>query len=92
MAQPAAKVGVSTVAGGVIIGPGATTVLVEGAPQAVVGDSVAPHAPFTGDHNSATIVSGNPDITAEGRAVARLGDMCSCGHTIDGDCATTVMK
>lgn len=86
-----AKVGVSTVQGGIILGPGAPSVLVEGFICSVVGDSVAPHAPFTGLHNSATIIQGSSTVSAEGKPEAYFGALASCGHVIDGSCAITVM-
>lgn len=80
---PKAAVGLDTVGGGAIIGPGATTVLVNGHPVAVVGDAVAPHAPFTGLHNSATLASGSTTVFAEGKPVCRVGDLATCGHAIE---------
>lgn len=77
-----ARVGIDHVNGGLILGPGATTVLVNGAPQACVGDAIAAHAPFTGLHNSAVISTGSATVKAGSRPVARIGDLCSCGHAI----------
>lgn len=73
------KVGIST-AGGVITGPGCPTVLVEGVPCVVVGDTVAPHG--TGLHAAATMVSGSPTVFAGGKPVCREGDAASCGHLL----------
>lgn len=79
---PKARVGLDTVGGGLITGPGATTVLVGGAPAATIGSTVAPHAPFTGLHNTAVLSTGSPTVKAEGKAVCRIGDLASCGHAI----------
>jgi uncharacterized Zn-binding protein involved in type VI secretion len=78
-----ARVGIDTVGGGLIIGPGCTTVMVEGAPASIIGDAVAPHEPFEGEHLTATLVEGSATVYAEGRPVVRLGDAASCGHFVE---------
>lgn len=71
-------------AGGVITGPCAPTVLINGQPASVPGDSVTPHpccgAPGCGAHCSATTTGGSPTVFAEGKPVIRKGDPDSCGH------------
>ena len=75
----AAIVGKS-VAGGVIIGPGAPTVLVNGSPVSTLGDAVTPH----GDppHSSATIIKSSTTVFAQGKGIVRVGDKASCGHSV----------
>ena len=81
----AGKVGTS-IAGGLITGPGATTVLVEGTPLSVVGDTVAPHG--LAPHNASVIISGSTTVLAEGQPVDRVGDGASCGHVVSTGSAT----
>ena len=69
-----------SVAGGVIIGPGAPTVLVNGSAVSTLGDTVTPH----GDppHSSATIISSSKTVLAQGIGIVRVGDKASCGHSV----------
>ena len=76
-----ARVGVDS-AGGVITGPGESTVLVNGSPVSLIGDAVASHG--TSPHDSATIVSGSSTVRAGGVGVVRVGDSASCGDTVSG--------
>lgn len=75
------RVGVDS-AGGTITGPGVASVIVNGAPVSVIGDSVAGH----GDepHASATMVAGSGTVIAGGIGVVRAGDAASCGDTATG--------
>ena len=75
------RVGVDT-AGGIITGPGEPTVLVNGSPVSVIGDSVAPHG--LPPHDSAVMVGGSNTVFAGGIGVVRAGDASSCGHTATG--------
>ena len=81
-----ARVGVDS-AGGTILGGGQSTVRVNGALVAVLGDAVAPHG--EGLHASATLVSASGTVYAGGVAVCRAGDLASCGHTITSGSADT---
>ena len=76
-----ARVGVDS-AGGVITGGGQSSVYVNGALAAVLGDAVAPHAP--GLHAAAVMVEASGTVFAGGIAVCRAGDAASCGHTATG--------
>ncbi len=75
------RVGVDS-AGGTILGPGVASVIVNGSPVSVIGDSVAGH----GDppHASPTMVAGSGTVIAGGIGVVRAGDAASCGHTASG--------
>ena len=70
--------------------PGSPTVQIEGKAAAIVGGCtvspcVAPNSPpLTG-----IILAGSPTATAGGVAIARIGDMLSCGCMIVGGGATT---
>ena len=77
----ASRVGTDT-AGGSITGPGDSTVLVNGDPISIIGDSVASHG--SGSHASATMTSGSSTVFVGGVGVVRAGDAASCGHTATG--------
>jgi len=77
-----ARVGVETVGGGLITGPGAPSVKTNGSTTSVLGDSVAPHG--SGPHAAATIITASGTVNAEGKGVVRVGDLASCGHTVVG--------
>ena len=55
-----------------------------------MGDLIADHSPFTGVHIAAHITVGSSRVNAEGKAVAYIGSLCSCGHTVDAGGAITV--
>jgi uncharacterized Zn-binding protein involved in type VI secretion len=77
----ASRVGVDS-AGGIITGPGIASVIVNGSPISVIGDSVTPH--ITGPHLSAKMVGGSSSVFAGGVGVVRAGDAASCGDTASG--------
>ena len=75
-----ARAGVDT-GGGLIDGSGISTVLVNGSPISVVGDSVADHG--SGIHNPPNaIVDGSSTVFAGGIAVTIIGSNVDCGHTV----------
>ena len=76
------RVNVDT-ARGLITGPGASSVFVNGSKVSLKGDSVAAHSPG-GIHNSATMVGSSSTVSAEGKFIVRAGDAASCGHTATG--------
>ena len=69
----------SIVAGG-IANSTTTSVLVNGKPIAVLGDSVTDHG--DSPHDSATLVLGSTTVFAGGKPVCRIGDLASCGDSI----------
>jgi uncharacterized Zn-binding protein involved in type VI secretion len=81
---PVARVGLDNVVGGLILGPGASSppVYTNTGITSTIGDLIAPHSPFVGAHLSAIIVVGSTTVFANGKAVAYLGSLCSCGHTV----------
>lgn len=75
------KVGASLVGPGLVIGPGAPTVLVEGSVCSVLGDKILPH----GDppHTSAVIISNvSKTVLAMGKPISRDTSIALCGHTL----------
>ena len=84
--MPAITRVVKNQAGGVITGPGASTVKAEGARVTLKGDSIAAHG--KAPHNSPTMVGASGTVFAEGKPVCRAGDSATCGHNSNG--ASTV--
>lgn len=80
---PAARVFDATSHPGMITGPGAANVLINGQPAARVGDQ---HAcllpPLAGPHPPTPIASGSATVLIAGQPAARLGDAAGCGATI----------
>lgn len=77
----AARVGVDS-AGGTITGNLAPTVLINGAPVAVVGAAVAGHG--EPPHTAPVMVGGSGTVFANGIAICRAGDLALCGHAASG--------
>ena len=79
---PAARVGDTTVHGGTITGPGASTVLIGGQPAAVAGDlhkcSLPPNShPLT----VSAFPMGSATVLLGGKPALRTSDACICGAT-----------
>lgn len=77
---PAARVGDPTAHPGVLVGPGAPTVLISGQPAAVVSDAHCcgnplPHPPTPAPMGSVTVL-------INGRPALRMGDVVACGAPI----------
>lgn len=75
------RVGVDS-AGGTITGPGISSVIVNGSPVSVIGDSVAGHG--SGPHGGPVMVGSSSTVIAGGKGVVRAGDAASCGDTASG--------
>lgn len=75
------RVGVDS-AGGIILGPGVPSVVVNGSAISVKGDSVAGHG--DNPHAAPTMVGGSGSVIAGGKGVVRAGDAASCGDTASG--------
>ena len=72
---------------GILLGPGAPTVLVEGVPIGCIGDAASPHG--EAPHTSPTIVSGSSTVFAGGRPIALQGQsIASCAHPVATGAAT----
>ena len=82
-AGPVAKLGgAGTLVGSVatIIGPGAPTVIAEGAPVSTMFDNVTPHG--EPPHSKSLVINGSATVFAIGRPVVRNGDPASCRHVV----------
>ena len=76
----AAKVGDITNHGGTITGPGVPTVLIEGAPAAVVMDMhTCPIPPPTPHIPVSPFPMGSATVLIGGKPAIRVGDTCICG-------------
>ena len=84
----AGRVRVDKFATGVILGPGAATVLIDFAPASLLGDSIAPHG--KSPHKKATVVTASKTVIAEGRGIVAQGlSTASCGHPCSTGSLTT---
>ena len=80
----ASRVGTDS-AGGLITGPGCSSVRVNGKTISVKGDSVTPHNPKDTPHKASPVMAGSSStVFAGGRPVVRAGDSASCGHSASG--------
>lgn len=61
---------------------GASTVFANGILLGLQGSSISPHNNFKGPHNSAKVSAGSPSVFADGKPVARIGSLNSCGHSM----------
>lgn len=66
---------------GIIEGPGISSVIVNGVPVSVVGDTVSSHgAP---PHTKAVIVTGSSTVFAGGKPISLQSiSTCTCNHTV----------
>jgi len=84
------RVGIDMAGGGLIIGPGAPTVMVEGVPISTIGDGIATHGEAPHTTGSSLIVSGSGTVFAEGKFVAIAPGVVSCGHTLAPGSTTVI--
>ncbi|GAA5165551.1 PAAR domain-containing protein [Ornithinimicrobium tianjinense] len=78
-----ARVGDTTSHGGVVVGPGVSTVLVGGLPAATVGDVVlCPGLAHPALPGPQPVVRGSATVLVGGRPVARTGDPLACGAVV----------
>lgn len=93
MGKPAARIGDMHICpevlpngvphgGGPIIGPGSTTVYIEGKPAATAGDGCLCNGGLD------KIVAGSTGVFIEGREAARQGDRCAHGGVVAGGSST----
>lgn len=77
---PAARIGDITNHGGVIVGPGASTVMIGGKPAAVAGDlHVCPLPPPGHQPTASSFPMGSSTVLVGGRPALRTTDACLCG-------------
>jgi len=72
--------------GGTLLTSLQSTVFANGSLVAVIGTPVQSHAPCPDPsiHCNAVMSGGSSSVFANGIAVCRAGDPCSCGHTVTG--------
>lgn len=76
-----ALVGVDS-AGGVITGPGASKLTIDGIKASLLGDTVSSHG--DSPHRNARMVQGSGKLRVGGIPVVLQGHSASCGHTASG--------
>jgi uncharacterized Zn-binding protein involved in type VI secretion len=88
----AARVGDLSAHGGVVAGPGVSTVLIGGLPAAVAGDlHTCPVVSGVVAHASTPFPVGSATVLVGGRPALRAGDMCACGAPIAGGAANVLI-
>ncbi len=87
----AARVGDPTNHGGVIIGPGAPTVMIGGMPAAVMGDTHVSPIPPTSHIPSSLFILGSTTVMIGGKPALRVTDPCGCGAMPIGGCPTVMI-
>lgn len=89
---PAARLGDPTGHPGTVAGPGVATVLMGGAPAAVVGDlHTCAMPPLAGPHPPAPFPAGSATVLVGGRPALRLGDTAACGAPIVSGAMTVLV-
>lgn len=80
------RIGDPNSGGGVVIGPGALSVLINGRPAATPGNLVSPHPccgapePACAVHCAASTTIGSLSVTAEGKPIIYVGSPDTCKH------------
>ncbi|HMI05886.1 MAG TPA: PAAR domain-containing protein [Pedobacter sp.] len=88
----AARVTDSTNHGGMIIGPGAPTVLIGGMPACVMGDNhVCSMPPNAHQPTVSPFPMGSVTVMIGGKAAIRTGDACICGASAVVGCPTVTI-
>lgn len=76
-----ARVGQDNAGGGVIIGPGVSTVIVNGSPVSTVGDTISGHG--SAPHTTPTIETGSKTVFADGKPVSIAQvSATTCSHPL----------
>lgn len=93
MINGAGKVGVSQIGpGGIIIGPGAPTVFVEGAIISTGLDTVTPHGENLHAKSTVTVATCSKTVFAMGKPVAKeTGTVGSCLHPLKLGAVTVIV-
>lgn len=88
----AARVTDTTNHGGIIVGPGISTVLIGGMPAAVAGDTHVCSLPPNGHQpTSSTFSMGSTTVNIGGKGALRAGDTCACGASAAVGCPTVII-
>lgn len=88
---PAARVGETTTHGGTVVGPGASSVLLENMPAAVATDNhVCALPPDTHPLTASIFPTGSSTVLIENKPALRTTDTCICGAMVAVG-ATTVL-
>ena len=85
----AARISDPTSHAGIVIGPGFPTVIINGMPAAVAGDThVCPIPPNTPHLTTSSFPAGSLTVMIGGKPALRSGDMALCGASVVVGCPT----
>lgn len=87
----AVRIGDITSHGGVVVGPGAPTVLIGGQPAAVMGDTHACPIVVPGHLPSSPFLSGSATVLIGGKPALRTTDVSGCGAMAVVGCPTVII-
>lgn len=76
--------------GGLIVGPGAPTVIVENTPISTIGDGIATHGEAPHTSGSSLVTLGSTTVKAENKFVSIAPGVVSCGHTLSPGSTTVI--
>jgi uncharacterized Zn-binding protein involved in type VI secretion len=69
--------------GGIVNSSVQSKLLINGIPVVVIGDKVHSHDPYSSPHDgTSTMNVGSSKVFVDGKAVCRVGDSATCGHTL----------
>lgn len=89
----AARVTDTTNHGGIISGPGVTTVLIGSMPAATLGDMHVCALPPAGHQpTSSPFTMGSSTVLIGGKPALRVGDVCACGASAVVGCPTVIIN
>lgn len=83
---PAARLGDQTTHGGVVISASPPTVLIEGKPASMMGDTHL--CPVPQPHPPSVFAEGSATVLISGRPALRAGDVAGCGAVLVGGAVT----
>jgi uncharacterized Zn-binding protein involved in type VI secretion len=83
MSKGASRVGQDK-AEGIILGPGADRVFVEGKKWSLDQDEVTPHSPSHGPNPPVRMIASSTRVVVQGKKPVREGDKATCDHVATG--------
>lgn len=87
----AARVGDPSTHGGLVTGPGVSTVLIGGQMAAVMGDMHSCPIAAPGHLVSSVFAIGSTTVMIGGRPALRAMDICACGASVAAGCPNVII-
>jgi uncharacterized Zn-binding protein involved in type VI secretion len=84
------RLGIDMAGGGLIMGPGAPSVIVNNAPISTINDGIATHGEAPHTSGSSLITTGSGTVKAENKFVSIAPGVVSCGHTLAPGSTTVI--